>query len=68
MKKLILVSQNAFIKGRNIMDGVMSLDEILHDAQVKKQQGVVLKLDFGKAYDKVNCDFLFQGLMDRGFT
>lgn len=28
----------------------------------------MLKLDFEKAYDKVNCDFLFQGLMDRGFN
>jgi hypothetical protein len=34
------------------MDAVMSLHEILHEARRKKQQGVVLKLDFEKAYDK----------------
>ena len=42
MDKLISPCQTAFIKGRNIMDGVMSLHEILHVARRKKQQGVVL--------------------------
>lgn len=67
VQKLIARNQSAFIKGRNIMDGVMSLHEIVHGAWVKKQQGVVLKLDFEKAYDKFNWDFLFQCLGDRGF-
>lgn len=49
------------------MDGVMSLHEILHEAKVRKQ-GVVLKLDFEKAYDKVKWNFLFQSLIDRGFN
>jgi hypothetical protein len=33
----------------------------------KKMSGVVLKLDFEKAYDKVNLDFLFQTLRMKGF-
>ena len=53
-EKLISLSQNAFVKGRNIMDGVMSLHEILNYTHVKKKVGIVLKLDFEKAYDKVN--------------
>jgi hypothetical protein len=39
--KLIHSNQSAFMKGRNIMSGVMILHEI------------ILKLDFEKAYDKV---------------
>jgi hypothetical protein len=35
--KIINRSQNAFIKGRNIMDGIMSLHEILHDTKVRKK-------------------------------
>jgi len=54
MSKIISKSQNAFIKGRNIMDGVMSLHEILHDTKIRKREGLVLKLDFEKAYDKVS--------------
>ena len=32
--KLISRHQNAFIKNRNIMDGIMSLHEVLHHAQI----------------------------------
>jgi hypothetical protein len=60
VNKLISSCQTAFIKERNIMDGVMSLHEILHEAKRKKQQGVVLKLDFEKAYDKVDWDYLMK--------
>jgi hypothetical protein len=40
MGKLISTCQTTFIKGRNIMDGVMSIHEILHEAKRKKQQGL----------------------------
>jgi hypothetical protein len=53
--------QNAFIRGRNIMDGVMSLHVIFHQGKKKKKkQGVVFKIDFDKAYGKINWDFLFK--------
>lgn len=40
------------------MDGIMSLHEILHHSYANKKTGIVLKLDFEKAYDKVNWEFL----------
>ena len=49
------------------MEGTMSLHEIIHDTKVKKKEGLVLKLDFEKAYDKVSWDFLFDYLEQRGF-
>ena len=67
MDKIINKSQNAFIKKRNIMDGVMALHEILHDTKQKKQEGLVLKLDFEKVYDKINWEFLMECLIQRGF-
>jgi hypothetical protein len=54
MKKIIRECQSAFIKGRFIADGIMLLQEILRDSKCRKQQGVILKIDFEKAYDKVN--------------
>jgi len=65
--KLILMTQSAFLKGRNIMNSVMALHEILHETKRNKEVGVVLKLDFEKAYDKVNWNFLFDCLHLWGF-
>jgi hypothetical protein len=67
MSRIINKSQNAFIKGRNIMDGVLSLHEILRDIKHKKKERILLKLDFKKAYDKINWSFLFETLKQRGF-
>jgi hypothetical protein len=67
-EKLIHSSQTAFMKGRNIMSGIMVLHEILHETKRKKQIGIILKLDFEKAYDKVKWNFLFECLAARGFS
>lgn len=66
--KLFSLHHNAFIKTRNIMDGILSLHEIMHHTHVKKHVGVILKLDFEKAYDKVNWDFLLDCHRARGFN
>jgi hypothetical protein len=34
----------------------------------KKQRGIILKLDFEKAYDKVNWSFLQRTLRMKGFS
>jgi hypothetical protein len=36
------------------MEGVVMLHETIHEIHRKKMNGVILKLDFEKAYDKVN--------------
>jgi hypothetical protein len=60
-------SQSAFLPGRYILVGVVVLHETIHELKRKKQNGLILKLDFEKAYDKVNWDFLQQVLRMRGF-
>jgi hypothetical protein len=46
-------SQTAFMQGRNILDGVAILHEIVHELHSKKLNGVIFKIDFEKADDKV---------------
>jgi len=46
---------------------VLSLHEILHDTKSRKKRGLILKLDFEKAYDKLNWEFLLDCLIQRGF-
>lgn len=65
--KLINKAQTAFLKGRNILSGVMCLHEIVHETKKRKEVGVILKLDFEKAYDKVNWKLLLDYMRMRGF-
>jgi hypothetical protein len=60
-------SQSAFLPGRYILEGVVVLHETIHELKRKRQRGLILKLDFEKAYDKVNWDFLQQVLRMKGF-
>jgi hypothetical protein len=59
-QKLIRLTQTTFLPGRNIMEGVVILHETLHELHTKKQNGVIFKIDFEKAYDKVKWSFLQQ--------
>ena len=54
--------------GRYIMEGVVILHETIHELKRKKQNRIILKLDFEKAYDNVNWEFLQQGLRMKGFS
>jgi hypothetical protein len=42
------------VRGRYIVESVVSAHEILHDAVRNGQRGIVLKLDYEKAYDRVD--------------
>ena len=50
------------------MEGVVILHETIHELHIKKQNGVIFKIDFEKAYDKVKWSFLQQTLCMKGFS
>jgi hypothetical protein len=54
--------------GHNIMEGVIILHETIHEIHRKKLNGVILKIDFEKAYNKVKWSFLQQALRMKGFS
>ena len=60
-------TQTAFMPGRHILEGVVVLHETLHEIHSKKLDGVIFKVDFEKAYDKVKWPFLQQALRMKGF-
>ena len=60
-------SQTAFMPDRNILEGVVVLHETLQEIHSKKLDGVIFKVDFEKAYDKVKWPFLQQALRMKGF-
>jgi hypothetical protein len=55
---VVRLSQTAFMQGRNILDGVVTLYETVHELYSKKLNEVILKLDFEKSYYKVKWSFL----------
>lgn len=59
--------QSAFLKGRRIHDGILALQEIVHEVRRRRTEGVFLKLDFQKAYDRLDWSFLRLVLERRGF-
>ena len=56
------------MQGRYILDGVVTLHETVHEMHRKNLSGVIFKIDFEKAYDKVKWPFLFQVLKMKGFS
>ncbi|WVZ53449.1 hypothetical protein U9M48_004389 [Paspalum notatum var. saurae] len=65
---IIKPTQTAFLPERNIMDGAIVLHENIHELHTKNHDGIIFKIDFEKAYDKVNWDFLQQALRMKGFS
>jgi hypothetical protein len=49
INKVISPFQTAFIPRRNILEGVVILQEVLQELRVTKNSGVIIKLDFEKA-------------------
>lgn len=67
MKGIISPPQRAFIKGQQILDGVLIASECIKDRMISSISGVLSKLDLEKAYDYVNWRFLDYLLMRMGF-
>lgn len=67
LDKLIKSSQSAFIKGKTISDVFATASELISHSAQSKQKGIILKLDFEKAFDNVAWPFLFNLLKARGF-
>ncbi|PKU71973.1 5'-3' exoribonuclease 2 [Dendrobium catenatum] len=67
--KIIFYNQTGFVKGRGFFDSVLLAQEITHDIIAKVKGGnIIFKLDFTKAYDNMNWNFLYTILFLFGFS
>ncbi len=51
-----------FIKGRNITDNIRSVSDILQYLKDNNQPGILLNIDFEKAFDSVDWKFMLLSL------
>jgi hypothetical protein len=64
--RLLTPNQSAFVKGRFILESVVSAHKIIYMVVRNKEKGVILKLDYEKAYDRVSWQFLEELLVTKG--
>eukprot|EP00253_Pinus_taeda_P010380 PITA_10380 len=67
LDNLISAEQIGFVEGRQILDGLVVTQEVIHSLKVKKQKGMMIKLDLSKAYDRLNWKYLETVLERFGF-
>ncbi|GKC33644.1 putative RNA-directed DNA polymerase, eukaryota, reverse transcriptase zinc-binding domain protein [Tanacetum coccineum] len=60
-------NQSSFIKGRQILDGCLIVNEIIRMASLEKQKLLLFKVDFKKAFDSVNWGFILDIMRQIGF-
>ena len=65
---LISKHQSAFIVGCQIVDASPIANKVTDDWTIKRNKGIVIKLNIEKAFDTVDWIFLDSILMARGFV
>jgi hypothetical protein len=65
---MISPCQSAFLLQRQILDGVVVLNELIDLATRRKDECLFLKVDFERAYDTVSWRFLERMMMKMGFA
>ena len=62
LPEVIHFNQNAFVKGRTIFDAVRTINDVIEYARYKDISGILVAIDFEKAFDSLNLNFLLRVL------
>ena len=64
---LIHYNQNAYVKGRSIFDAIRTIDDVLEYTKCSDQSGILVTIDFEKAFDSLDHRFLLKVLRTFNF-
>jgi hypothetical protein len=64
---VISETQTAFVKDRQILDGILIANEVVDEAHRLKNELLLFKVDFEKAYDSVDWGYLEAVMGKMGF-
>eukprot|EP00253_Pinus_taeda_P012904 PITA_12904 len=68
LPSIISPEQTGFVEGRQILDGLVVAQEMIHTLNQQKRKGMMIKLDLSKAYDRLNWKYLCAVLEVFGFA
>ena len=68
LNTIISTTQNGFISGRQISNCTRLIYDIMQVAEEKKLPGLLMLIDFEKAFDSLSWDFLYNSLDFFGFS
>ena len=67
LPSMVLNNQSAFVRGRNIHDNFLFVQQMVKSLHKKKEAHILLKLDISKAFDSVSWSFLLEVMRQLGF-
>ena len=67
LDNIISKTQSGFLTGRNIADSTRLIYDIMHHAEEKNINGILLLIDFEKAFDSLSWTFIYNVLSYFGF-
>ena len=68
LPKLIHHNQTGFVKDRNISEGLRTILDIIEDTKLKDMHGLLMTIDFEKAFDSLSWEYLFRTLEAFNFS
>ena len=51
---LVSEEQTGYVEGRQILNNIIQVHEVVHSFKSNKQVGLIIQLDLAKAYDKLS--------------
>lgn len=64
---IILEEQRGFLKGKQIVDGIIISDKTIYSIKSICKEGMVIKLDINKEFNRISWHFLIKVLLHFGF-
>ena len=62
LHEIIHFDQSAFVKGRTIFDAIRTIDDAIEHTMNRDISGILVAIDFEKAFDSLNFNFLLRVL------
>eukprot|EP00253_Pinus_taeda_P025801 PITA_25801 len=67
LPSLVSGEQVGYVEGRKILNNIIQAHEVVNSLTSKRKARMIMPLDIGKAYDKMNWNYIRQVLIDFGF-